>query len=201
MIDKITKLARKALKANPRQAALDSRWYELAGGWCNGLDADFDLEPGTSAGFVAALSPLNTWELQLTYTPPSIAACLALIKSGRRAHEGIRGPGFFANRDKAARILSGEAPLEVLGGDKVRAFYCNLTGDYSVVTIDRHALAICGWQGSLTSRAYSRIECAFKFAGERLDMTGAEVQALTWSYWRRTHAAYSASVRRKEGQE
>jgi hypothetical protein len=199
MIKRIERIARKALKQP--QASLDCRWYELAGGWCNGLDADFSLEPGTSAGFVAALSPLNSWDSQLAYTPPSIAACLELIRAGRRCHEGIRGPGFFSNRDKAARILQGESPLDVLGGDKVRAFYLNLTGDYSVVTIDRHALSICGWQGSLTSRAYSRISCAYKFAGERFDLTGPELQALTWNYWRRNHAAYAAGVRRKEGIE
>lgn len=201
MIKRIEKLASQALKTNPRQARLDSQWYSLAGGWCIGLDADFDLEPGTTAGFMAALSPLNTWESQLAYTPPNIAACLALIKSGHRAHEGIRGPGFFSNRDKAARILQGESPLDVLGGDKVRAFYRNLTGDFSVVTIDRHALAICGWERSLTSGAYARISCAFKFAGEKFDLSGAEIQALTWSHWRRTHSAYREGVKRREARE
>jgi hypothetical protein len=205
MIDKIYNIAKEAIETNPRQAGIDARWYENAGSWCNGLDADYDLPPGTVAGYVAALSPLNSWDSQLKFTPGSIAQCLYLISKGRRPHEGITGPGFFSNRDKAARILQGEAPLDVLGGDKVRAFFRNLTGDYSCVTIDRHAIAITGWDGKglsaagvPTSRLYSRVETAYKFAGESLDLTGPEIQALTWSHWRRYYSAYSAANLRRE---
>lgn len=191
MINTIHKLAKQALRKNRTRALRAARWYDDAGAWCSLLDADFELAPGTAAGYVAALSPLNSWDVQLSHTPPSIAACVQLLKSGRRAHEGIRGPGFFANRDKAARILSGEAPLDVLGGDKVRSFYRNLTGDFSTVTIDRHAVAIAGYSGKglsaagvPTSKLYARISFAFRMAGERLEMTGPEIQALTWCYWR-----------------
>lgn len=199
IIQRIERIAGEALEANPKQAQVDARWYENAGAWCNLLDADYSLEAGTAAGYVAALSPLNSWESQIQYTPPSIAAALQLIRAGARPHEGIRGPGFFSNRDKAARILQGESPLAVLGGDKVRSFYCNLTGDFSAVTIDRHAVAVAGYTGKglsstgvPTSRLYERLACAFRFAGERFDLTGAEVQALTWCHWRRTQAAFAA---------
>lgn len=205
IIDRIERIAREALASNPRQAQIDCRWYETAGAWCALLDADYDLTPGTSAGFVAALSPLNSWQTQLHFTPPSIAAGLELIKGGYRPHEGIRGPGFFANRDKAAHILSGEAPLDVLGGDKVRSFFLNLTGDFSAVTIDRHAIAVAGYSGKglskagvPTSRLYARLAQAYRFAGERLDLTGAEIQALTWNHWRRTASYFSESNKRKE---
>ena len=191
MINTITALAKKALKADKIRAMHDSQWYANSGAWCALLDADYSLTPGTTAGYIAALSPMNSWESQLLYTPPSIAACLALIKAGHAPHSGIRGSGFFSNRDKACRILMGEKPLEVLGGDKVTRFFRNLTGDFDCVTIDRHALAIAGWKKSLTSNAYSRIEFAFRMAGKRLEMTGAEVQAMTWCYWRRNHSAHS----------
>jgi len=197
MITHIEKMATEAIEKNSRQALLDAKWYETAGAWCRLLDADYDMPIGTAAGYVAALSPLNSWEAQLHFTEPSIAACLALIKAGYRPHEGIRGPGFFANRDKASRILQGELPLDVLGGDKVRAFYRNLMGDFSVVTIDRHAVTVSGWTGKglsaagvPTSRLYARISMAFIFAGERLGMTGPEIQALTWNHYRRTYAAF-----------
>jgi hypothetical protein len=195
IIDRIERVARESIAENPTRATRDARWYETAGDWCSCLDADYELEPGTAAGFVAALSPLNSWDTQLAFTPPSIAACLELIRAGRRPHEGIRGPGFFANRDKAARIITGENPLDVLGGDKVRAFFRNLTGDFSVVTIDRHAVAITGYKGKglskagvPTSRLYSRLSQAYIFAGERIGMSGPEIQAVTWCHWRRTEA-------------
>lgn len=195
MIKRIVQIASEAMDENPAQAWRDSQWYQLSGDWCNALDRDFDLPCGTSAGFVAALSPLNAWHEQIRFTPPSIAACLELIRHGHPCHAGIRGPGFFANRDKAARILQGESPLAVLSGDKVTRFYQNLTGDFSVVTIDRHALAIAGWEKSLTPHAYRRIEFAYRMAGESLNMTGAEIQALTWAHWRRTHSAFADSNR------
>lgn len=193
MIKTILKIASQAMDENPHQAWRDSQWYYEAGAWCNLLDADYELTPGTTAGYVAALSPLNSWHDQIRFTPPSIAAGLELIRNGHSAFTAIRGPGFNSNRDKASRILAGEAPLDVLGGDKVRSFYLNLTGDFSAVTIDRHALAIAGWEKSLTSSAYKRISFAFRMAGECLDMTGAEVQALTWAYWRRTHSHFADS--------
>jgi hypothetical protein len=95
--------------------------------------------------------------------------------------------------------------LDVLGGDKVRAFYRNLTGDFSCVTIDRHAIAISGWDGKglsaagvPTSRLYARVQTAYKFAGERLNLTGAEAQALTWNHWRRYYSAFSEANRKRE---
>lgn len=190
MIKTITKLARKAFK-NESRALHSLAWYDYAGEFCAELDKDYELRKGTAAGIVAALSPLNSWEAQLKFTPPSIARGLELLSKGQRAHEGIQGPGFFSNRDKAARILAGEDPLSVLGGDKVRSFYRNLTGDSAAVTIDRHAIAISGWTGKgvssagvPTSRAYSRIATAFKFAGENVGLLPCQVQALTWCYWR-----------------
>ena len=156
------------------------------------MDADYELNPGTAAGFVAALSPLNSWESQLKFTPPSIAAGIQLIRAGHSPFTAIRGPGFFSNKDKAGRILSGENPLDVLGGDKVRSFFLNLSGDFSAVTIDRHAVAIAGYTGKglsasgvPTERLYKRLAMAYRFAGETLDLTGAEIQALAWCHWRR----------------
>lgn len=204
MIKRIEKLTASAIKADKKRALRDSRFYEDAGQWLNLLDADFDLAPGTAAGFVAALSPLNLWEDQLRFTPPSIAACLALIKSGNHPLPGIRGQGFLANRDKACRILLGESPLDVLGGDKVRAFYRNLTGDYTCVTIDRHAIAATGYAGKglssagvPTSKLYRRLEFVYRFAGERFNLTGPECQAIVWCYWRRTHAHFAENNKRK----
>jgi hypothetical protein len=187
--NRVHKLAMKALETP--QAFQDSRWYEYAGQWCNDLDEGFDLKSGTVAGFVAALSPLNSWESQLKFTPPSIQNGLALICAGESAIHGISGPGFFSNRDKAARILAGESPLDVLGGDKVRSFYRNLLGDGEAVTIDRHALAIVGLPDAVTSKRYHQVAKAYVLAGKRLGLSGAEIQALTWNYWRRNHAAHN----------
>lgn len=191
--NKVFNLANKAIETP--QARHDAAWYDYSGQWCAELDKGFSLPSGTVAGFVAALSPLNSWDSQLKFTPPSLQKCLELIAAGDPPHNGILGPGFFANRDKAARILQGEKPLNVLGGDKVRSFYRNLIGDGEAVTIDRHALAIVGLGETCTSKQYSQVSRAYVLAGEKLGLTGAETQALTWNYWRRNHSAYHRSNR------
>ncbi len=180
MKNRIKKLALLAFRNE--SLALDSlKWYDYAGRFCAGLDSDYSLKQGTSAGVVAALSPLQSWDTQVRYTPAVIEAGLA----GRL----LPGPGWFANKDKAARILQGEGPLDVLGGDKVRNFYRNLTGDYDAVTIDRHAVNIAGWTGAKHDNRqnnphYATIARAFVSASKSLGLAPAEIQALTWCYWR-----------------
>lgn len=181
MIKRLIKLGHKAM-ATPH-APNDAQWYLLAGEWADCLDLDFDLAPRTAAGVIAALSPLQSWQAQVKFTPPSIAAWQSY-----NSPAAIRGPGFFSNKDKAHRILSGENPSEVLSGDKVTRFYRNLCGDLSCVTIDRHMLTAAGWRKALTPGAYRRIEFAFRMAAEKFDLQPAEFQALVWNYWRRNEA-------------
>jgi hypothetical protein len=181
MKNRIKRIALKAFQS-PEIALESLRWYDYAGRFCAGLDADYSLEKGTTAGVVAALSPLNTWESQIENTPRIIAAGLA--------GERLPGTGFFSNKDKALRIIQGEKPLDVLGGDKVRNFFRNLTGDWEAVTIDRHAIKIAGFSsksadaGSLTGKVYAEIATAFSQAARTLKIAPAEIQALTWCYWR-----------------
>ena len=188
MIARIRKLALTALKTNESRAVEAAEWYEYAGKYCAEIDRDHGIPKGTTAGVVAALSPLNPWQTQVDHTPAIIANGLRLIAQGQRPHSAI-SLSFFANKDKAARILQGEAPLSVLGGDKVRSFYRNLTGDDDAVTIDRHAVDIAGWTGAKhdnreNNKNYARIAFAFRAAAQDLGLTPAGIQALTWCYWR-----------------
>lgn len=193
MITRITKLAEKALTDNESRAIECASWYDYAGRFCAGIDADHGIAPGTTAGVVAALSPLNQWQTQIDYTPGIISSALALIARGASPHPAI-SLSFFRNKDKAARILQGEKPLDVLGGDKVLNFYRNLTGDDNAVTIDRHAIDIAGFSslsadtGKLTSGVYSRIAFSFRSAAHNLGLSPAGIQALTWCYWRECKA-------------
>jgi len=98
----------------------------------------------------------------------------------------IRGPGFFSNKEKAHRILTGENPLDVLSGDKVTRFFRNLTGDLSCVTIDSHGWAMVGMSPTATN--YRRVEFAFRMAAEYHGFEAAEFQAIVWNYWRRNEA-------------
>jgi len=161
------------------------RWYLDAHEFCETLD------PGNvsrAAGIVAALSPMSHWE-----NNKNKAAQLY-----RQDGEGT-GVGLFRNVEKAQRIFKGENPLDVLGGDKVRAFYeCILYPDLhsSKAVIDRHAFdiavgkrtddktrGILGRKGVYDSFAEVYCEAA-KSAG----IGAAQMQAVTWVAWREVHA-------------
>ena len=193
MITRIRNLALEALKTNEPRSIESLKWYDYAGQFCAELDRDHGITHGTAAGVVAALSPLQSWQTQVDYTPNILVHGLGLVAAGQRPHPAI-SLSFFTNKDKAARILQGEEPLEVLGGDKVRSFYRNLTGDDDAVTIDRHAIDISGFAsksadtGKLTSGVYSRITFAFRTAAHDIGLTPAGIQALTWCFWRECKA-------------
>lgn len=188
MITRIRNLALEALRKNEARSIEALSWYERGGEFCHSIDRDNSLPAGTTAGVVAALSPLNHWQIQVDYTPGIISRACHLIARDVRPHDAIT-LSFFSNKDKAARILQGEAPLVVLGGDKVRSFYRNLTGDDDAVTIDRHAIEIAGWTGAKhdnrdNNKNYARIAFAFRAAAEDLNLTPCGIQALSWVYWR-----------------
>ena len=175
-------MAESALAENETRSILALDWYSHASQFCAELEDDFTLGKNVAAGIIAALSPKQRWDTQVRDTPGIIRE----LQAGKYPS----GIGFFSNKNKAVRIFQGEDPLEVLGGDKVRNFYLNLTGDDHAVCIDRHALSISGFSsksadaGSLTSGVYSRIAFAFKCAAQNLGLTPSGIQALTWCYFR-----------------
>lgn len=187
--DRIELTAYRAFR-NPARAIEASRWYQDQAAWIASLADYHGIKRGTVAGVVAALSPLNGWQEQLTYTPRILASCVEFNGLPEELVRLIPGPGLGANKLKAARILLGESPKDVLSGDKVKAFFANLTGDETRVTIDRHALAIAyGPEVEfVTPKRYREAETAFRCAAPLFNVTPAGLQALTWVYWREVKA-------------
>jgi hypothetical protein len=115
-------------EASPEMLKGGSDWYEKA------HDIASKLTPGDTkrgAGIIAALSPLTSWE-------KNISKAHELIKTGTTAH---LSPDAVI---KAQRIHAGEDPEDVLGGHKVRSFFGNIhdPSNPEPVTIDRHAYDI-----------------------------------------------------------
>jgi hypothetical protein len=190
--DRIELIARRALD-NPGPASAAVAWYETSGAFCADVGARHGLTRETVAGFVAALSPQNGWDDQVRWTEKQIVAGLAALDASGvdLAAREIPGPGFRSNKAKAARILAGESPADVLSGPKVRAFWANLCGDLSPVTVDRHAIVIAWGENapaSLTAKRYAEAASAYAEAASRLGLAPAEVQALTWCAHRDTLA-------------
>jgi hypothetical protein len=167
-------------------------WYALAYAHAVRLSPD---DPAVGAGVLAALSPQLGWGRSVDLAEQSFRAGTAL---------GVRGQT-YANLQKADYILSGTyAPLEVLGGPKVRAFYRAIMGDANAVVIDRHALAVACQAGreadpGILRRAgvYDRFSHAYVTAARMfrdethgaLALTPTQAQAVAWVVWRRLHDA------------
>jgi hypothetical protein len=145
------------------------------------------------AGVVAALSPSCEWDVNLR-------CAMALVRSrGLRSSDDDTRFQSRVNCGKGARILSGELPLDVLGGAKVRSFYvCILDpSDPTAVCVDRHAAAVAyGFTMSdkQMSRAvavlasvdrYEAIAEAYRAVASARGLLPLEVQAVTWVAWRR----------------
>lgn len=137
-----------------------------------------------AAGILAALSPQTGWG-------QNVVGALEFVLTGYAHVQDAR------NNDKAARILAGESPDDVLGGRKVRSFFRNIAEPTVVgpVTIDRHAVSILFGQ-PLNERqqkvleklgAYTFAAGIYRTVARRLGIAPHELQAITWQAWRRQH--------------
>lgn len=133
----------------------------------------------TVAGVIAALSPRCQWSTNVVWARAVMHAawnalpCPAVHTTAMRAH--------------AWRIANGEAPLDVLNGPKVRAFWSNITGDTDAVTVDVWAArAATGLSGRDAERAigtparYRAVADAYRRAAVILGVTPRECQAAVW---------------------
>lgn len=184
--------------ANPNSARIVDVWKlatvsELAEGmeWYRDAHALAvrlnPADPASAAGVIAALSPMMTWGQNVNVAVRAYA-------------DGKASGALFGNVAKADRILAGERPEDVLGGNKVRAFYQIIADPSSAaVCVDRHAFDIAvGRVTNNESRAalgrkgvYDRFNMAYVRAAKAIakdtgmDVTAAQVQAVTWVTWRR----------------
>ena len=165
-------------------------WYRAANTFASGLSAKYGVTTEQAAGVIAALSPQTSWERNV---PLAEKACRTKRPSG---HTG-------ANCAKARAILRGKtAPLDTLGGNKVRAFFDNIANpeESQAVTIDRHAYDIA--EGVYTSDAsrsqvanllrhpvrYAHYAAAYREAARILNLRPLQVHAVTWVAWRNLKA-------------
>lgn len=168
-----------------RKAGME--WYDSAREFAQSLTGDLHV----GAGIVAALSPMTSW-------PENVKKARLLVETGHTY-------GLTANTVKAQRILAGEDSEAVLSGPKVRAFFYNIAGIDTVesVTVDRHAADIaCGRTMSDSERSavigtpkrYKAVAEMYMRAARILSreygmhITASQVQAVTWTTWRRNHA-------------
>lgn len=170
-------------------------WYNTAHMWC--VVSAGSHRPHLirrNAGIVAALSPMNAWGNNKR------KAAQLISKRGRVvvAKGKPNGIGLGANVAKAIAIYNGADPLDVLGGDKVRAFYQTILDPQSQdvdPVIDRHAFDIAVGErtddkrrGILSRKGvYQDFANAYREAAKVAGIGSAQMQAVTWIAWRNIH--------------
>lgn len=155
-------------------------WYLDAHRFARSLDR---RKPARAAGVIAALSPMMNWDANKRQAAIAFEEGTAM------------GLGLDNNCIKATRILHGENPLDVLGGNKVRAFYATILDPLCTSTIpviDRHAFDIA--IGKVTDDAakhilgrkgmYDAFAKVYVNAAKRAGISAPQMQAITWVAWR-----------------
>lgn len=180
-----------------------ANWYATAQEAAATMAQRYGLSADTVAAVIAALSPNNRWERNLRDADKLIGA---YILGGYSDAVKVKISTYGPNKAKALKILEGAAPLEVLGGLKVRAFYGCIIGQ-DTVCVDGHAYAI--WRGEristsstpkISAKLYSSIVADYIRATDTINnVLGGQykpyqVQAITWLAWRRLNNGGSYDI-------
>lgn len=160
--------------ASDETRRLGAAWYPTAGALAREMVRD-ERDVDVACGVVAALSPRCQWATNLAWAARVLAA-----KRNRKACPAIHTT---AMRGQAWRIAGGDHPLDVLNGPKVRAFYRNLTGDTSAVTVDVWATRLAlgrEFVGAGPGKLYEDIASAYRCAAIERAQSPSVLQATTW---------------------
>ncbi len=178
-------------------------WYQRGHETCRKVASDLGLPTEAVCGAVAALSPGKAWEANVSEATRFLGA---LKKGEPLPIVGAYGKG---NCRKAEAIGKGAAPLDVLKGPKVRAFYANLVDPRGgEVCIDRHAKAAAlgmvlgeaGWgpakEMGITNvvrpSEYEWIATHYRHAAAKVGVLPSQFQAVCWVTWKRLKAETGA---------
>lgn len=157
-------------------------WYTDAHNTAAALDPE---NVSRACGVIAALSPMNGWKNNK--------------RMAMRMYAGeTNGLGMGQSVGKALRILCGEQPLDVLGGDKVRAFYSTILNPFdpnAIPVIDRHAHDIAVGaklpnnhpSRNMTNRRYNDFARVYSECANAFSLGAPQLQAITWLAWRARH--------------
>lgn len=155
-------------------------WYGRAQDAAATLAAEYGLAEDQAAGIIAALSPRARWSVNLRAAERVAAAAAA-------DRDRCPAVGLRRNALKAWRIARGNPAGLTLSGPKVRAFWRNITGDHTAVTVDVWAsrAATGRYDAPVPSgRRYERLARAYAAAAEVVGVSPRDLQAAIWVHVR-----------------
>lgn len=158
-----------------------------------------------AAAVIAVISPRLSWPQNVKIARNLYHLAFVHASEGDFVFYG-RG-ALPANIRKAYRLLTTDAPTDaIVSGPKVTAFWRTISdpNDPRAVVVDRHAIDVAvgrvtddATRGKVLGRkgAYEVVALTYTRAARILSaelgepITPAEVQAVTWTVWRNSHAA------------
>jgi hypothetical protein len=169
-------------------------WYGSAQYEATNIAYAHDLPLRIVVGVIAALSPNNKWERNIS----NAADMIAVYLNGGSV-EMCKPSTYLKMRDKAWLILE-QMPatdaevIKVLNGQKITSFFLNIMG-INTCTVDGHAFNIANGKRigltepevNITKGQYKELQDAYKRAGKRVGLKAFEIQAITWVVWKRIH--------------
>lgn len=164
------------------QGYQNTAWYDTARVELAEIAESFDMVLSDVCWITATLSPHLSWELNKQ-------SLIAFLCSWYGLPCEFSNSAYGKNTHKCTRYMLGEID-GLPSGPKVSAFYLNLMGDYSALTIDRHAMRIAlfgMWRiteetGEISPSVneHRLITKAYENVSRMLGITAVELQAITW---------------------
>ena len=156
-------------------------WYDETHNFALSLSPD---NVWRGAGVIAAMSANQKWEVTYRNTIRAFESGTAIGHTPSLHTREMCG--------QAERIMRGEHPLDVMGGQKVRAFASAIAdpAGSDIATIDRHAHDIAmGRVFSDKERKIGRVlfrtmSNHYREAAFEVGISVAQIQAVTWVIWR-----------------
>jgi hypothetical protein len=181
-------------RATPEDIANGLEWYDRAKRYASIISNLSGVNLNTVVGVMAALSPNNRWERNVKDTERMVWAWV----KGEDLSD-FKVSCYNTMKQKAWSILEDDLTddddiLTRLNGQKIRSFYSNIRG-LDEVTIDGHAYNIAlGIRQGLTSdktnmgkKLYREMQEAYVKAAKRVGVKPHELQAITWTTWKREY--------------
>ena len=171
-------------------------WYQTAQQAAMEMADRYDINCTAAAGVIAALSPRNKWHRNLIDAENLINV---FCTAGADACADVKVCTFGKNKAKAIAILNEniiclDSIESILSGPKLKEFFRCIIGQDDV-TVDGHAYSI--WFGdritlanvpSIGVKLRRQIKTDYLAVADANNLTGYEVQAITWVAHRRLHS-------------
>jgi len=179
--------------ATPEERKHGFTWYKIANIECLKIADKFEMPLYIVVGVVAALSPNNKWDRNITNGHDLIEAFI----NGDHM-ESVKVSTYHKMKEKAWCILESmpdyEETKRQLNGQKIVCFFENIMGE-DTCTIDGHArniyygerIGLTNDKTNIGKKEYQFLQSEYKKLANEYGMKAYEMQAITWVAWRRLH--------------